>query len=81
MFKQWSGDLKSNSVVLTVASMQSNTAVEAEFGNELQVRGWRWAWDIECNCDIEEKRMHFQDEVATYKYVPGTLLDHDGSVV
>lgn len=80
-FKTWRGSMTSSSSVLTIPSVVASTEITAEFGNAMQHIGWKLYWNLEDNCDAEENRIHAQDNIAAYKYMPNTLLDHAGAAV
>ena len=81
VFKTWSGSMTSSGSVLTIPSVASNSEITAEFGNAMQHIGWKLYWNLEDNCNAEESRIHVQDNIAVYKYMPNTLLDHAGAAV
>ena len=81
VFKTWKGSMTSSSSVLTIPSVVTNTEITAEFGNAMQHIGWKLQWNLEDNCDAEENRIHVQDNIAVYKYMPNTLLDNTGTVM
>ena len=55
--------------------MAKSSSITGEFGNSYQAAGWQWIWNIEYNCDNEENRVHYLDNVANYTYAAGALFD------